>query len=459
MSTTADIDIPLIVVGAGAAGMMAALVAAGRGTEVLLLEKSVHRGTNTQLSGGLLQAAGTRFQKELGIEDTWELMAADIIEANGGECDTALVEAVCRRSADYVHFLADTVGLDLHLDATAQWGHSRLRMHTNPDAQGATLIRALREAIAGNELITFVDEAVITGLLVEDGRVRGVSRETGSGVEEFRSLAVILACGGFGANRELLAQHCPEALDAVYIGSDTMTGDGIALASEAGADLAWMGSWQGHAHVNEAHGSHLSGAVPYLGGIMVDRSSRRFSCEEKGYSELSVELLQQPERFVVEIFDQRIATALEGNGVQQEAVHAGAVKGPIELPDLAAAFGLDLTALTEELDRYNAAARGEAEDPQGRTKYLAELTAPFYGARITGGLCHTQGGLRIDETGAVLTKDGSPIPGLLAAGGAAAGISGSNFRGYTSGNGLAHAFSTGLICAETAARQIDAVAV
>lgn len=442
----------VIVVGAGAAGSIAALVAAQRGADVLLLEKSVRRGTNAQLSGGFLQAAGTRYQQAMGVEDSPELMMADIMKKNGGVANVEVVAEICRRSADYVHFIADHVGLELHLNTTIKWyGHSVFRMHAGPAEQGAELVAALRRAVAAARRIDFVDEARVTGLLEEGGAVVGVHAGIGDGsAEELRASAVILACSGFANNREMLAEYCPDALAATYIGSENATGEGIRWGIAVGADTEFMSAWQGHAHVNPKHGTHLSGGLPYLGSIMVNTNGERFAREDIGYSELTPVILEQPGGVAVEIFDQRIVDALWTNGVFRQAYDAGAVQRFETLEDLAAGFALPVEALRRTVETYNAAMRGTETDPFGRESSGTPLEAPWYGSLITGGIAHTQGGLRIDKAARVLTPKGEPIRGLYAAGGTAAGMSGVGVAGYTSGNGLSHAFTTGLIAGESA---------
>lgn len=450
MSTEAS-EFPVAVVGAGAAGMMAALVAADQGVDVLLLEKSVRKGTNAQLSGGFLQAAGTRYQEELGIEDSPQLMMADILAKNGGVANKSVVAAICERSRDYVHFIADHVGLNLHLNTTIRWhGHSAFRMHSGPGENGAELVAALRHAVHGQDRITFVDEADVCGLVAADNQVTGLVAAIGDGqAEELRTSAVVLACGGFGGNREMLAEHCPDALAAVYIGSENHTGDGIGWGREIGAGTEFMSAWQGHAHVNPKHGTHLSGGLPYLGALMVNLNGERFAREDEGYSELAPKILAQPSGVAVEIFDQRIVDAIWANGIFRVAWDSGAIRRFEQADDMADAFGLPASALARTLETFNRAAAGEQPDACGRTAFGAPLEAPFYASLVTGGLAHTQGGLRIDSSTQVQTAAGQPIRGLYAAGGTAAGVSGIGVAGYTSGNGLAHAFATGLIAGES----------
>lgn len=443
----------VIVVGAGAAGMMAAMVASTRGAEVLLLEKSVRGGTNAQLSGGFLQAAGTRFQQELGIEDTPEQMLADIMRANGGVVNLPVVTEICHRAKDFVHFIADHVGLDLHINTTIPWhGHSAFRMHAGPAEKGIELVDAIRSKVARDPRITFVDEARVAGPLVENDRVVGVRAGIGDGaVEEIRAASVVLACAGFGQNKAMLSEHCPDALGAVYIGSENCTGEGIGWGIELGAGTQFMSSWQGHAHVNPKHGTHLSGGLPYLGAIMVNLRGERFEREDIGYSELTPIILAQPDGLAVEIFDEWIVERMKDNGVFRGAYEAGAIRSFDTIGELAEAFSLPSESLSTAVNAYNTAMTGDRADEFSREPSGRTFEAPFYGSLITGGMAHTQGGLRIDPATRVMTAQDRPIAGLFAAGGTAAGMSGEGAAGYTSGNGLAHAFTTGLIAGESAA--------
>jgi fumarate reductase flavoprotein subunit len=448
VSASAEFDV--VVVGAGAAGTIAALSAAERGAQLLLLEKSVLKGTNAQLSGGFLQAAGTRFQEALGIEDGPDLMMSDIMTKNGGLANVPVVTEICRRSKDYVHFLADHLDLQFHLNTTIKWyGHSVFRMHAGPAEKGLELVHALRAAVHRHPNITFVDEARVRGLVTDDGRVTGVTAGIGDGIEEkILAPSVVLACDGFGHNRGMVEQYCPEALTAVYIGSENSTGDGIRWGTTVGADTEYMSAWQGHAHVNPKHGTHLSGGLPYLGSIMVNLNGDRFAREDIGYSELTPVILSQPSGLAVEIFDQRIVDAMWDNGVFREAYDAGAVRRFDDVDQLASAFNLPVEQLRRSITSYNEAMVGRAPDAFGREASRSPLEAPFHASLITGGMAHTQGGLRIDPSTRVLTPQGQPIPGLYAAGGTAAGMSGPGCAGYTSGNGLSHAFTTGLIAGE-----------
>lgn len=449
MTSQSEPYVPLVVVGAGAAGMMTSLYASSLGVESILLEKSVLKGTNAELSGGLLQAADTRYQHEQGVKDDPELMMADIMTKNHGHANSEVVLEICKRSKDFVHFIADYVGLPLHLDLSVRWaGHSAYRMHTNSKETGRELVSAMRRAVRRDPRITFLDNAAVTGLIEERGAVVGVVTRAAGDDDRLYAGCVVLATAGFGANREMISTYCPQALSATFIGSENSSGEGIRWGLELGAATEHMTAWQGHAHVNPKYGTHLSGALPYVGAIIVNRDGHRFAREDKGYSEFTVDLLQQEGGEAVEIFDQTILDRLATNGILAEAMEAGAVRRFDALSELATALQLPVDALEAEVAAYNAAAVGKGVDVVGRQQFGTPLTPPLYASVITGGLAHTQGGLAIDKYCRVRRADGSHIQRLYATGGTAAGMSGDGADGYTSGNGLAHALSTGIMAAE-----------
>lgn len=213
-----------------------------------------------------------------------------------------------------------------------------------------------------------------------------------------------------------------------------------------------MTAYEGHSHLNPKHGTRLGGALPALGSIVVGRDGRRFAREDVTNSGFSVALLRQPEGQAVEVFDGRIHELALANGAYAEAVDAGAVSRHDDLEGLALAFGLPVAGLVEEVRRYNEESRGV--DWLGRSDERSPLAPPYYASNVSSGLVHTQGGLVIDTECRVLTPAGDVVPRLFAAGGTAAGISGRGPDTYLPGNGLAHAFATGLVAGEVVAAHV-----
>jgi fumarate reductase flavoprotein subunit len=446
-------EAPLVVVGAGACGMVAALAAARRGTRTLLLEKGAEIAGNTARSTGLIPAAGTRFQREAGIfDDSPHLMAEDIFRKNNHESDPGLTHLLCEESGPLVEWLVDEAGCEMICFQDFLYpGQSRHRMHGPRESYGTELVRQLHSAIREEPLITMHTDAPVNGLLSSGGRVTGV--ETREGKQEVG--AVILALNGFGGDRGMVERYLgPEAASALYFGSPENTGDGIRWGMDLGAATDQMGSYQGHASVAAPDGPLVTWGVVVNGAILVNREGRRFGCETVGYSEFAGSVMSQPGGEAWEIFVGKVYTASLGTRFD-EVVEAGKVARCETLEDLAGTLGLPAETLAATIAETNRSARGELPDAFGRGEFLGgPFEPPFYGIHVRGALFHTQGGLRVDTRARVLRPDGTPIPGLYAGGGTAVGVSGSGYRGYSSGNGLLAATVLGKIAGEAASGEI-----
>lgn len=453
MANTSHFTEPIVVAGAGAAGLMGALAAAHHGAHVVLLERDLAGPSNLLVSGGLFPAAGTRYQRSAGIDDRPALFAGDIRTMGAGAVNERLVDTLAHRSADAVHFLADVVGLDIHVMAniTAP-GHSVPRLHATPNESGRELHALMRAALGAHPRITVVDRAEVVGLMSAgsdaQARVVGVEARVAGALQRFEARAVLLACGGFAANARLLAEFIPAMTHALHIGAGPNDGCAIDWARALGAQVALMGGYQGQGHVNPGKGTRLGMALPPLGGFMVNRAGRRFVNEDVGPSALAAHVLAQPGGVALEVFDQRIFDIVMKQGPVRDAWNAGAVIVAHDMAGIALTAGVPQEALLATFDAATRCARGESTDPLGRVKFLAPLAPPFYASWVTGALAHTQGGLDVDDHARVLRKDGSPIAGLYAAGGTAAGLSGRGGDGYLPGNGLGQCFPLGLIAGE-----------
>jgi fumarate reductase flavoprotein subunit len=299
--------------------------------------------------------------------------------------------------------------------------------------------------------VTRIDGVEVTGLLYGDDGVTGVTAIVGGRSQSFAAPSTILACGGFAANKDMLREYLPELASARDIGCPTNRGCGIVWARELGAATAFMDSYQGHGHVL-AHGEgRLGFGLTSAGAILVDRNGCRFVREDIGPSELAAHVLAAPGGVAVEVYDREAHEKGMQLGVYREVVKGGHAVTADNVGAFARLFDLPLDSFTNTLENYNQFARGETTDPLKRSQFAKPLSFPLWGAWITGALAHTQGGLRVDSAARVVREDGQPIPGLLAAGGTVVGISGHGAAGYSSGNGLAQAFTLGLVAADTAA--------
>ena len=155
------------------------------------------------------------------------------------------------------------------------------------------------------------------------------------------------------------------------------------------------------------------------------------------------------------ILDERIHEACLAFRDYQETVDSGALRHAADVAALAQIIGADASVLERTLTDAAAAARGEQADEFGRTVFEDVITAPYVAIKVQPALFHTQGGLLVDGNAQVLRSDGSAVPGLYAAGGAAAGISGHGADGYLAGNGLLSAFGLSYLAGQAAARALQ----
>jgi fumarate reductase flavoprotein subunit len=455
-SSSADI----IIVGAGAAGLFCALVAARRGASVIILERDLHGPSNLLVSGGLFPGAGTRFQREAGVADSPEQFAADVTAKAQGIVDPPILAAIARKTAPAIDFLIDEIGLPVKWLPDLQVpGHSVPRMHATPKESGRELHQLMREAVGREARIRVVADAEGSGLITEAGVVVGAQARISGQTVDFKARAVLLASGGFASNQAMLAEFIPEMAGAMHIGAGANDGCSVMWARALGADVAFMQGYQGQGHVNPGGKTRLGMALPSLGAFMVNKTGRRFVAEDIGPSELGAFVLAQPDGVALEVFDQRIHETASRQGPYREACEAGHVQEAATPEELALRFGMDPQVFAKTFADFADFVRAGFDPDQGRKRFGPVLAPPYRASWVTGALAHTQGGVRVDTQGRVVRPDGSPILGLFAAGGAAASISGIGGAGYLPGNGLAQSFGLGLMCGEqmaAAARAITA---
>lgn len=444
----------LVVAGAGG-GLVAALRAAQLGQSVLVVEANEHfrRGNNTAMSTAMIPGAGSRWQAEAGVLDSPEAFVADIMAKTKGTADPVLAEALATVSARLVEWMADDLGLPLTLVTDFSYpGHSNHRCHTVPGRIGTALLDAIWERVAAEPLIDLYSPARLMDVSTEGGKVTGVVVQTPEGIEEIPTSAVLLATNGFGNNSELVQTHLPEIAGAQYYGSEESRGDALRIGEGLGADTAYLDAYQGHAALASASATLAGWATVMHGGFLVNEEGLRFGDETMGYSEYALESLRHANGRAWIILDQRIFDACGSFSDFQATVESGALKWADNAAELASATGIKADGLQETLNHTQRIAAGEAADSYGRTHWEEPLAGRVGAISVVPALFHTQGGLRVDGNARVLKTDGSFIPGLYAAGGAANGISGHGAGGYLAGNGLLPALGLSLLAAEDAAR-------
>ena len=448
-------DVDIVVAGAGG-GLAGALRAAELGSRVLLIDASEHfrRGNNTSMSTAMFPGAGSRWQRELGIEDSPEIFAADINKKTKGTADPVTTRTLTEVSAELVEWMADSQGVDLHLITDFHYpGHSVDRCHSIEGRKGDRVLSHLLSRVDASDSIDMLVPARLVDVVIPDqGDLTVIVEMPDGSREEIQTGSVLMATNGFGANSDMVRQYIPEIADAVYHGSDASRGDAIRIGANYGAQPAFLDAYQGHAAL-AVHGATLAGWATIMhGAVLVNTDGRRFGDETCGYSEYAAMLAGQPGARGWLILDDRVHEACLAFRDYQETVESGALRRAADVAELADVIEVDASVLESTLNRAAAAARGESPDEFGRTTFEDVISPPFIAIKVQPALFHTQGGLLVDGNAQVLRSDGGAVRGLYAAGGAAAGISGHGADGYLAGNGLLSAFGLSYLAGQAAAR-------
>lgn len=445
----------VLIIGAGAAGLCAALAAAEAGAQPVVLERDAVPSGSTAMSAGLIPAAGTRFQRIAGIEDNPALFAADIMRKAKSEADSAIVDAVANGSGPLLEWLADRFAFPFDVVAEFNYpGHSALRMHGLPTRTGAELSNRLRSAVEMLGVPILTGSTVSALFADREGHIRGVEVLRSGETELIGCGALVLACSGFGGNSDLVRRHIPEMADALYFGHSGNRGDAILWGEALGARFAHLSAYQGHGSVATPHNILITWAVMMEGGFQINTEGRRFSNETRGYSEQAAIVLGQPGGMAFNVFDARIAAVARQFQDFRDAESAGAFVVAESIEQLAAHIRVPGESLVAEMQEVARLKQQRARDRFGRDfAHAPPLLPPFIAVKVTGALFHTQGGLAVDDNARVLRAAGGKFSNLFAAGGAAAGVSGSSAEGYLSGNGLLTATVLGNLAGCAASRE------
>jgi len=446
MNGKAQFDV--VVAGAGGAGTTAALRATEAGRSVLLLDSlaSFRRGCNTYMSTSMIPAAGTRWQAELGIDDSPQRFYDDVMRKTNGSASPTLTRALVDVGSELVSWLADSAGVPLVLGTDFRYpGHSADRCHSVPERSGRELHRRMMARVDADDRITLASPMRLVDVTLDDrGKVaEAVIDAPGGSRERVATSAVVLATGGFGADRGLVSQHIPEIAGALYFGSEGSDGAALRIGLGLGTDTGYLDAYQGHGSVAVPEGILLTWITVTHGAVLINAHGARFGDESTGYSEFARYVIAQPGGVAWMVFDRRIDELCRPFQDYADLLAANGVRWCRDAREIAGLVGAPNGAVEETLAACGDSAGG-APDPFGRTNWEAPLTPPFAAVRVTGALFHTQGGILVDGNAQAL-RGGVPVPGLYAAGGAAAGISGHGPAGYIAGNGLLAAFGLGYL--------------
>ncbi|WP_067707775.1 MULTISPECIES: flavocytochrome c [unclassified Erwinia] len=437
----------VVVIGSGGAGLAAAIQACDEGARVAIIEKMPTIGGNTIKASVGMNAAETRFQKLKGIEDSKELFFEETLK--GGKCknNPVLLRELVELAPEAIEWLA---AKDIVLnDITITGGMSIDRTHRPADrsAVGGFLISGLVKNINKRNIEVLLETSV-SEILVEKGVVTGVKV-----VDEYNdsrilnAKSVIVATGGFSANREMVVKYRPELDGFVTTNHKGATGSGIAMLQQIGADTVDMGEIQIHPTVEQTTSYLVSEAIRGGGAILVSQAGKRFFNEMETRDKVSAEIIALPEKSAWVIFDEQVRM---NNKAADEYIAKGFVVSAPSPHALAVKLNMDHHALLATLERYNLFAEQQNDEDFGRKTALRHPLnqGPFYAIRIAPGVHHTMGGVTINRDTAVLNTQKEVIEGAWAAGEVVGGIHGANRIG---GNAIADIIIFGILAGRNAA--------
>ena len=447
----ADYQADIIIVGAGGAGMAAAISAHDAGASVIILEQMGYAGGNTSRSEGGMNAAETKSQAALGITDSVQTMIDDTMKGGKNLSDLALVTFMAENSAATVDWLTD-LGMDLSGVAQGA-GATNPRMHRSADGAkiGGVLTPILMKNVQERGIQILYDTEA-KKLIREDGVVNGVVAVNQNGEEvTFKGNAVILTTGGFGANEALFTQYRPDLAGFKTTNHPGATGEGIVMAQEVGAAVVDMDQIQTNPTVEPTTNIVLSETVRGNGAIFVNQSGKRFTSEMLTRDVLSTAILEQEGQYAYEIFDQGTMDSMKA---LQDDYAKGIVREGATIEELATVLGIDPAVMVETMDTWNKAVAEKNDAEFGReTGMDVDLShAPFYAIKISPAVHYTMGGVKINTNTEVIDTEGNVIEGLYAAGEVTGGVHGGNRLG---GNAVADIMVYGKHAGEVVAAYVS----
>lgn len=449
--TDETLDCDVVIVGAGGAGMTAAINLTQAGKNVILVERMPYVGGNTTKATGGMNAAETHYQAEQGIEDSVEQFIEDTMKGGHEINDRDLVTVMAENSAAGIDWL-DSIGAPLP-KVSFSGGATNARIHAPEDGSGvgAYLVTRFRQQL--DELgINVMYETRATHILMKDGKAAGIQAEGKTANYTINAGAVILATGGFGNNEEMIVKYKPDLKGTVTTSAPGIMGDGIVMAEEVGADLVDIDQIQLHPTVEQATSMLITEGVRGDGAILVNQEGKRFINELLTRDVVSAGELEQTGSYAYIIFDQHLRDNLKAI---EKYVSTGITVQGDTIEELAEKIDIDPATLADTLNTWNTYVANQEDPDFGRTTGMeADLSqAPYYAIKIAPGIHHTMGGVKIDTSAEVISKEGTPIPGLFAAGEVTGGVHGGNRIG---GNAVADIVVFGRVAADSAAKYLDA---
>ncbi len=445
----ADQNTDIVIIGAGGAGLTAAVTSHDLKKNVIVVEKMAMVGGNTNRAAGGLNAAESKPQAKLGIKDSIQSMYDDTMKGGKNLNNPDLVRVLAENARDSVDFI-NGLGGDL-TDVGMMAGASQKRSHrpTGGGFVGAEVVKTLKKAADARKIPILLNTKA-DKIIVKDGKVVGVEVTKKDGMKEIiNAKAVILTAGGFSANQDMLIALNPSLKGFGTTNHPGATGDGIKLAQDVGADLVDMKQIQTHPTVVPGNGEMITEAVRGNGAILVNKQGKRFINELETRDVVSKATLEQTDASAYLLFDQDVRKSLKAI---ETYVKKGLTTEGATLDELAKKLDLDAANLKATIAQYSKDQAAKNDSQFGRKDMPRPLTTgPWYAVKVTPAVHHTMGGVKINTKGEVINTKGQPIPGFYAAGEVTGGVHGANRLG---GNAMADITTYGRIAAQNAVKSI-----
>lgn len=430
---TADV----VIIGAGGAGLSAAITAAEAGAKVIVVEKMPMVGGNTLISGAEMAAPGNWLQTTENIEDDKDQFYEDIMKGGDNESDPELVRVLADSALDGAEWLRDEVNVIFEDYMLFFGGHSVKRSLVPLNASGVELINKL-EAKALELGVEIHTNTPATEIVQENGKVNGVKAEyNGKEVLYSANNGVIVASGGFGSNLDMRVKYNP-AMDEKILSTNTVgsTGDGITMAEKLNAQIVDMQYIQTYPTCDPERGTLLYVGDVRMDGrsILVNKEGKRFVEELERRDVISSAVVAQTGGVSYMFWDEASMIASKVN-VKHKAEYDNLIERGIlvkadTLEEAAAFFEIDATELQNTVNNYNEYAKnGKDLEFNKRGELTAFTDGPYYIMKSIPAIHHTMGGIKINTDAQVLDVDGKVIDGLFAAGEVTGDIHGTNRLG------------------------------
>ncbi|KUP20976.1 flavocytochrome c [Paenibacillus sp. DMB5] len=421
----------IIIVGAGGAGMTAALEAKAKGLNPVIFEKMPVAGGNTTKSSSGMNASETKFQKEQGIEDSNDLFYDETLKGGHDTNNTEMLRFFVDNSAAAIDWL-DSIGIRLN-NITITGGMNEKRTHRPEDgsAIGQYLVKGLVQNVQEQGISLFVN-ADVKEITRQDGKVSGVKVLFNQADEKvITGKAVVVTTGGFGSNMDMITEVRPDLEGYVTTNQIGSTGDGIKMILAMGGTTVDMDQIQVHPTVQQEKSYLIGEAVRGEGGLLVSSEGTRFTNELDTRDKVTAAINSLPEKAAYLVFDSGVKSRVKA--IQQYEKMGFVIQGDT-VQALAEAMQVPADKLQATVDTWNSAVASKKDAEFGRTTGMDhDLSAgPFYAIKIAPGIHYTMGGVKINTNTEVLDKDGQPITGLFAAGEVTGGLHGQNRIGGNS---------------------------